>query len=92
MENILEKLLRLTQLASNPKLIDSGYKEEPAKFIELDTVVKDIISKGEKLIIWTSFVENIREIRRRYASNNPLMIFGEISTEQMYEVCRTIST
>lgn len=81
-ENILEKLLRLTQLASNPKLIDVGYKEDPAKFIELDHIVKNIISREDKLIIWTSFVENIREIRRRYVSYNPLMIFGEIPIEQ----------
>jgi len=28
-ENILKKLLRLTQIASNPVLVDKGYKEVP---------------------------------------------------------------
>jgi len=80
--NILKKLLRLTQIASNPNLIDKNYKEDPAKFKKLDEIVQGIIYKNEKVIIWTSFVENIRKLRRRYSKYGALMLFGELPIEQ----------
>lgn len=80
--NILKKLLRLTQIASNPNLIVNDYNEEPAKFIKLDSIVQKIIERNEKVIIWTSFVENIRKLRRRYSKYGALMLFGEIPMDQ----------
>ena len=77
-ENILKKLLRLTQIASNPSLIDKGYNEIPAKFEKLDNLLKDIASKDEKAIIWTCFVENITILKNRLREYNPLVIHGEI--------------
>lgn len=77
-ENILKKLLRLTQIASNPSLIDKGYNEIPSKFEKLDNLLKDIASKDEKAIIWTCFVENITILKNRLREYNPLVIHGEI--------------
>jgi SWI/SNF-related matrix-associated actin-dependent regulator 1 of chromatin subfamily A len=65
-EMILKRLLRLVQLASNPRLIDASYKETPAKFLALDHLVSTITDAGEKAIIWTSFVKNARELSHRY--------------------------
>lgn len=76
-ENILKKLLRLTQIASNPLLIDRAYNETPAKFFMLDDLLRDIVAKKEKAIIWTSFVENISIVKNRYSLYNPLIIHGE---------------
>jgi SNF2 family DNA or RNA helicase len=76
-ENILKKLLRLTQIASNPALFDSSYSEVPAKLLSLDKLVKNIIDAEEKVIIWTSFIGNIRLFKNRYAEYKPLTIFGE---------------
>jgi len=77
-ENILKKLLRLTQIASNPALIDKGYKEVPIKFDVLDSLLKDIIVKNEKTIVWTSFVENITILKNRLKQYNPLIIYGDV--------------
>src|SRR3990172_7610224 len=77
-ENILKKLLRLTQIASNPSLIDKGYNEIPSKFEKLDNLLKDIASKDEKAIIWTCFVGNITILKNRLREYNPLVIHGEI--------------
>jgi len=77
-ENILKKLLRLTQIASNPSLIDKGYNEIPAKFEKLDNLLKDIASKDEKAIIWTCFVGNITILKNRLREYNPLVIHGGI--------------
>lgn len=77
-ENILKKLLRLTQIASNPVLVDKGYKEVPAKFDVMEDLIKDIIGKDEKAIVWTSFVENIVILKSRLKQYNPLIIYGEV--------------
>jgi SNF2 family DNA or RNA helicase len=77
-ENILKKLLRLTQIASNPFLVDKGYKEVPAKFSILENLLKGIIEKDEKAIIWTSFVENIIILKSRLKQYCPLVIHGDV--------------
>lgn len=80
--DIFKKLMRLIQIASNPYLIDRSYDEIPAKLFILDDLVDDIIQKGEKVIIWSSFVDNIKIISKRYKKHNTLMIHGEIPIEK----------
>lgn len=87
-ENILKKLLRLTQIASNPFLIDKGYKEDPAKFTLLDDLLKDIAAKHEKAIIWTGFVENIELLKNRLAQYRPLIIHGEVPVKDRAEAVK----
>jgi SNF2 family DNA or RNA helicase len=77
-KSILKKLLRLAQIASNPGLIVMDYKETPAKFIALDKIVKDIISRGEKVIIWSSFVDNVKQLKQRYQKYGALNIYGGV--------------
>ncbi len=80
-ENILKKLLRLTQIASNPALVDNSYKETPAKFYKLDDLLDAIFSRGEKAIVWTSFVKNIHTLKNRYSRHKPVIIYGEIPSK-----------
>lgn len=77
-ENILKKMLRLVQLASNPLLVDKGYSETPAKFPVVDDIVDSAVSVGDKVIIWTCFVENILLLKNRLKRYNPLTIYGEV--------------
>lgn len=77
-DNYLVKLLRLTQIASNPAMLDENYTEIPAKFMILDGLIKNIMNKQEKVIIWSSFRKNIRILRRRYEDYGALMLFGDI--------------
>jgi SWI/SNF-related matrix-associated actin-dependent regulator 1 of chromatin subfamily A len=76
--NILKKLLRLTQIASNPVLVDKGYTAVPAKFAILEDLLKEIATKDEKAIVWTSFVENITILKSRLKQYNPLIIYGDV--------------
>jgi SNF2 family DNA or RNA helicase len=78
---LLKKLLRLVQLASNPFLIDKSYNETPAKFISLDKLIDEIIKEKEKVIIWSSFVENIKILYKRYQMHRALMLHGEMPIE-----------
>ncbi len=76
---ILSRLVRLAQLSSNPALLDADYKETPAKLVELDKLLKKCLSDPDrKLIIWTSFVENIRSLTKRFKKYKPVTIYGEM--------------
>ena len=78
-DNILTRLVRLAQLASNPGLIDSGYKETPAKFTALDDLLPFYLhDASDKAIVWTSFVGNIPTLQRRFAEYRPVMLHGEM--------------
>ena len=77
-ENILKRMLRLIEIASNPRLFDSSYSALPAKFNQADELIAEIVSRSEKAILWTNFVGNIRLLRRRYDHYGAAMIFGEV--------------
>lgn len=85
-EGIFKKLLRLTQIASNPYLVDEGYKETPDKFRKLDDLVKEIIDRGEKVIVWTSFIKNIVILKTRYKNYGALQLYGKMKIEDRNKV------
>lgn len=87
-ENILKKLLRLTQIASNPALIDKSYSMEPAKFLELDKLITEIISRGEKALIWTGFVDNILLLINRFSLYKPLAIYGDVPIKERADIVK----
>lgn len=81
-ENILSRLVRLAQLASNPKLVDASYKETPAKFLALDELLRDCLADpSRKVIVWTSFVLNISTLVARYFELRPVTVYGEMDGE-----------
>ncbi len=85
---LLKKLLRLAQIASNPFLIDKAYNETPAKFPLLDTLIESILEKKEKLIVWSCFVENIRILYKRYKKLGSLILYGDIPIEKRNKVVK----
>jgi SWI/SNF-related matrix-associated actin-dependent regulator of chromatin subfamily A-like protein 1 len=91
-EELLKKLLRLAQIASNPKLIDQSYDEIPAKFPLLHNLVEEIIRKGEKVIVWSSFVDNIRKLKKDFNHLGSEMLFGEIPIEKRNKIVQKFKT
>lgn len=80
---ILARMVRLAQIASNPAMIDAGYSEQPAKFLELDHLLSSYLAApDQKVLVWTSFVENIETLRHRYTQWHPVCIYGAIGTEE----------
>jgi SWI/SNF-related matrix-associated actin-dependent regulator 1 of chromatin subfamily A len=80
-ENILARLVRLAQLASNPRLLDSSYSETPAKFLILEELLRAYLAEPtEKAIVWTSFVGNISALLRRFERYRPVALHGEMDT------------
>lgn len=85
-DNILKRMLRLVEIASNPKLFDASYSAVPAKFNVADKLLDQILQRGEKAIVWTNFVENIRLLRRRYDCYGAAMIFGDVPLEERAKI------
>jgi len=80
---ILARMVRLAQLASNPGLLDTAYRETPAKLTALDELLARYMARdpSQKVILWTSFVGNIEILRQRYGRWSPVVIHGEVSNE-----------
>lgn len=91
-ENILKRMLRLVEIASNPVLFDSSYSGLPAKFPLADKLLEGIIARGEKAVVWTSFVGNIRMLRRRYDQYGAAMIFGDIPLDERTHIVARFQT
>ena len=81
-EESLKRLLRLVQVASNPRLIDDSYKATPGKFPVLRAIVDDIVDRGEKVIIWTTFTANVDWLAREFRLYGAVRIHGKLSYEQ----------
>ena len=58
-EDILKRLLRLVQCASNPRLVDKTYSELPGKYSKLVELFEDIELNSNKAIVWTGFINNV---------------------------------
>lgn len=84
--DVLKRLLRLVQIASNPALIDESYTSEPGKYEALLNLVEIITDKKEKCIVWTSFVENVEWLSKRLRNFGTVKIHGKIpiSDRQRY--------
>jgi SWI/SNF-related matrix-associated actin-dependent regulator 1 of chromatin subfamily A len=81
-EAILARLVRLAQLASNPRLLDASYDEVPAKFAVLDSLLFAYMDDpDQKVIVWTSFVDNICALAERYRAYNPVTLYGDMDTD-----------
>ena len=76
-EVILKRLLRLVQCAANPILVDSSYDEVPSKFVELELILNTkILPNNNKVIIWTSFVDNCEWLVEKLQEYNPAFVHG----------------
>ena len=78
-EEILKRLLRLVQVASNPNLVDGSYEGTPGKFCVLDSIVHKMGTSGPKSIIWTGFTENVKRIAERFPAMRPARVHGRLS-------------
>jgi hypothetical protein len=87
--NILEEYLRAVQVASNPRLIDPDWKGTPVKFAELDEIVEEVVREDEqKIVIWTNYLGNVRELTERYAPFGSAAFSGEVAASEREQTVR----
>lgn len=81
-DNVLKKLLRLTQIASNPLLLDQTFAGSCAKLDRLDDLVPLILRESEKVVVWTCFLDNISLLKSHLGDYFPLVIHGGVPVEE----------
>ena len=86
--NILKRLLRLVQISSNPRLIDASYTATPAKVQAIEGLVSKILKAKEKVVIWTSFIGNIRMLRKLFHDAGAAMLFGDVPISERDAIVR----
>ena len=77
--DLLKRLLRLVQIASNPKLIDESYDQLPGKVPILESLVAKVTAQDEKAIVWTSFRHNVDWLARRLRAYGVARVHGGIA-------------
>lgn len=79
---IVKRLLRLVQVASNPKLVDQGYSGKSTKEEKLECLIEDILQQEEKIIVWTNYIENVNYFCSKYTQYSCVKIHGKMSMEE----------
>ena len=88
-DDVLERLLRLVQLASNPALLDAGYTGNNTKLAYLDELLPELLERHEKVLLWSGFVGNVEALASRYAEWGSRYIHGGTSVEDRAEIVRS---
>lgn len=91
-EEILKRLLRLIQVASNPKLVDDSYHANPGKFPVLLHLVEELSDRNEKAIIWTTFTENVDWLARELRPFNAVKVHGKMSYDARSRSLKTFKS
>ena len=85
----LTKLLRLLQIASNPSLLRPEDTRSPAKFLELDRLLDElIVQNNRKVILWSYYVPTIRLFEDRYRQYGSVSIYGDVSPSQRQDAAK----
>lgn len=60
--------------------------EIPIKFELLGKLVGRLMSKGEKVVIWTTFVHNIKMLKRFLRDAEPFVVFGAVPRDESEDI------
>lgn len=81
-EEVLKRLLRLVQVASNPMLVDEEYSEIPGKYPQLIRILDNAMNESDKVIVWTSFVKNAKWLRNKLSSYGCACLHGHMEMKE----------
>lgn len=87
-QNVLKKMLRLIQIASNPLLVDESYKNKPCKLEALEKII-NTMPNGQKAIIWTNFIHNADWLAKQFADYGTTKIHGKLDMHARHRAVQT---
>lgn len=64
-------------------LASYGNFEKPWKYQHVEAIVQDAAARGQKVLVWSSFVRNIRTLARLLAPYQPAMVHGGVPSDEM---------
>lgn len=80
----LVRLLRLSQVASNPRLVFPNERRIPGKIVHLDRTVGELMEAGRKVIVWSYYVDTIRLLEARYRRYGAASLHGATSPDKRH--------
>ncbi len=85
---ILQLLLKLRELCIDPSMVYENYKGGSSKIENLVNLVKDIISNGHKILLFTSFKMALDIVNREFTNNNisTYVIDGSVPAKRRVEL------
>lgn len=60
-----------------------GSFELPWKYQRVEAIVEDAASRGEKVLVWSSFVRNLKSLARRLNRFQPAIVHGGVPSDEM---------
>lgn len=81
-DDILKRLLRLVQVASNPATVDESYSGRPGKMPELERILLEEVRAEEKAIVWTYFTDNADALRDALAQYGAVTVHGKMAIDR----------
>jgi len=82
---LLEGLLRLRQIANHPILVDKSYDELSGKFELVIEMLSEITENGNKILVFSSFVEHLKLLRETLDSTGIVYAYLDGSTKDRKE-------
>lgn len=77
--NALAQITRLKQAAFSPELY--GGSQSSAKMDELKEIVKELVSSGEKAIIFSQWKTSVEIMQRELAQYDPAVVTGDVPVQ-----------
>ena len=82
----LVRLLRLSQVASNPGLVFQNERRVPGKLAHLDRTIEEIVEAGRKVIVWSYYVDTLRLLEARYRRYGSALLHGGIPSQDRHAI------
>ena len=85
---ILQLLMKLRQICIDPNIRYTNYNGESIKFEKLLEIVKDYISEGHKILIFSSFKTVVDRVKEIFNAENisSYMISGEVKSKDRMDL------
>lgn len=83
---LLQGLNKLRQIANHPALIDENSEAESGKFSDVIYTLENILTKGNKVLIFSQFVKHLNLFRKYFTEHNISYSFLDGSTTNRQEV------
>ena len=82
----LVRLLRLSQVASNPGLVFPNERRVPGKIAHLDRTVDELMRADRKVIVWSYYVDTIRLLEARYRRYGSASLHGATPPQDRHNI------
>jgi len=86
---LLEGLLRLRQTANHPVLVDKDFTQTSGKFETVTQMLEDVVQLGEKVLVFSSFVEHLKLYKTYLDSRQIKYCYLDGSTKDRNEQVET---